>query len=395
MPRHLRVLLPRIARAVVAITAVAGSVVIVGGPARAAGVLRVPGNYATIQAAIDAATPGSTVLVDPGTFREEVVVDKDLRLVGAGVGRSTIQAPASLTSYGVHLPDGRAVTAIVRVGNGARVRMSGFTVTGPIPCGMEVSGINVVQRASLDLTDDRVTGIQVDPTSCAAANAAGRAVVYGLPPHIAAFGERGSAAFGRVARVTVDHYQHAGISLTGPDGGAPSQVTVMGNDVRGGWTLPSFQYGIDVESGVHARVIGNTVTGNVCGGSFCGPDPINETQAPGISLAQVTAPQEVIGNRFAGNDVGIYQVVSPGCCRINGNTLDGNRWFGIVIQDGAGQASGNVIRGGQVGEAAVADFVDTTAVFRGDRITGTTVAPVREIDCCGVQATAVVSPRRS
>ena len=38
----------------------------------------------------------------------------------------------------------------------------------------------------------------------------------------------------------------------------------------------------------------------------------------------------------------------------------------------------------------VADFIDTTATLTGDRITGTTVAPVKEIDCCGVTATAIV-----
>lgn len=45
-------------------------------------VIRVPNDYRTIQEAVDAATPGSTVLVSNGTYVERVVVDKPLKLIG-------------------------------------------------------------------------------------------------------------------------------------------------------------------------------------------------------------------------------------------------------------------------------------------------------------------------
>jgi hypothetical protein len=51
----------------------------------------------------------------------------------------------------------------------------------------------------------------------------------------------------------------------------------------------------------------------------------------------------------------------------------------------------NRIVGGQVGIAVVADFVDTTGLLDGNTIATTSVAKVRELDCCGVTATAVVS----
>ncbi len=46
--------------------------------------IRVPADYPTIQAAIDAASPGSLILVDPGTYDEAVVMWKPVRLQGAG-----------------------------------------------------------------------------------------------------------------------------------------------------------------------------------------------------------------------------------------------------------------------------------------------------------------------
>ena len=55
-------------------------------PAEARTVLVVPRDYATIQAAVNAAAPGSTVRVEPGTYTEQLVIDKDLTLTGAGAG---------------------------------------------------------------------------------------------------------------------------------------------------------------------------------------------------------------------------------------------------------------------------------------------------------------------
>ncbi|MBK7259943.1 MAG: hypothetical protein IPI01_19520 [Ignavibacteriae bacterium] len=48
------------------------------------------GTFATIQAAIDAATPGATVTVAAGTFAEDVNVTKQLTLRGAGIDQSII-----------------------------------------------------------------------------------------------------------------------------------------------------------------------------------------------------------------------------------------------------------------------------------------------------------------
>ena len=115
--------------------------------------LQVPREFRTIQAAVDAAAPGDRITVDAGTYPEEVVIEKDVDVRGTGVGATVIKAPARLTRYGVHLPDGRAVTAVVRVGQHAHVRISGLTVSGPIPCSTEVRGINLIQSATLELSD--------------------------------------------------------------------------------------------------------------------------------------------------------------------------------------------------------------------------------------------------
>jgi pectin methylesterase-like acyl-CoA thioesterase len=46
----------------------------------------VPGDYSTIQAAINAANPGDTINVSAGTYTENVDVNESVNLVGAGAG---------------------------------------------------------------------------------------------------------------------------------------------------------------------------------------------------------------------------------------------------------------------------------------------------------------------
>jgi len=53
---------------------------------------RVPADYPTIQAAVDAASDGDLILVSPGTYDELVILWKPVRLQGAGAGATFINA---------------------------------------------------------------------------------------------------------------------------------------------------------------------------------------------------------------------------------------------------------------------------------------------------------------
>lgn len=150
------------------------------------------------------------------------------------------------------------------------------------------------------------------------------------------------------------------------------------------------QLGIVIRAGAVGRVRLNSVRGLRCTDPTCGPDPINENQGSGILVVFGGGGAHVSENRVDNNDVGIFQFASPGCCSISENHLTNNRFFGIVILDGNGTTSENEIRGGQIGIGVVADAVNTVGVLRGDEIRGTTVAPVREFECCGFTATAIV-----
>jgi parallel beta-helix repeat protein len=76
----------------------------------------VPGTYATIQAAITAASTGDTIIVAAGTYNEDVNVNKSIQLFGAGIDQS----------YIVGLKTGAAQTIFLGANN---TTLSGFTIT--------------------------------------------------------------------------------------------------------------------------------------------------------------------------------------------------------------------------------------------------------------------------
>ena len=96
--------------------------------------------YRTIQSAVNAANPGDTIFVYPGTYIEQVIINKALSVTGSGVENTLIAGDE----------DGNVVKITA---NG--VEMSGFTVTG--------TGSNPT-AGSIFL--DGVTGCRIENNSC-------------------------------------------------------------------------------------------------------------------------------------------------------------------------------------------------------------------------------------
>ena len=92
------------------------------------------GGYATIQAAVDAAVNGDTILIAAGTYREQVTVDgKDPTVHGAGdgAGGTIIESPdaAALVANATDANSGRPNKfAVITVNGDANVTIEGLAV---------------------------------------------------------------------------------------------------------------------------------------------------------------------------------------------------------------------------------------------------------------------------
>jgi len=90
-------------------------------------VLWVPDDYPTIQEGIDAANPGDTVMVEPGTYVENITISKDgIMLQGSGADVTII--------------DGGNSGSVIKMSGVSDVTISGFTITNGLGDGEDYQG---------------------------------------------------------------------------------------------------------------------------------------------------------------------------------------------------------------------------------------------------------------
>ena len=107
------------------------------------------GGYATIQAAVDAAVAGDTILVGPGTFAGANIT-KELTIIGSGSGVGGTTITTGVNQYGFDVTGNVDATA---AGDGqATVTIQGFKFTGN-QVGVHVSSTTVLDRLLVQNSD--------------------------------------------------------------------------------------------------------------------------------------------------------------------------------------------------------------------------------------------------
>ena len=118
----------------------------------AASVLRVPGDYPTIQAALDAAPVRGLVLVSPGTYNENVIIRRTLTLASTFY---TTGDPSLIDTTIIRGPLSGTDTVFVSAAAGPETRVVGFTVRAGKD-GIEVAGNAVIERNTIESGSDAV-----------------------------------------------------------------------------------------------------------------------------------------------------------------------------------------------------------------------------------------------
>jgi parallel beta-helix repeat protein len=113
-----------------------------------------PGNYTTIQAAIDAASPGDTIYVFKGTYKEKVTISKTLTLVGEDTANTVID--------GDRVSDVMVITADWVNVSGFRIRNSSWNAGD---AGIELSGVQHCHLFENNVSDNTGIGIYLVTSS--------------------------------------------------------------------------------------------------------------------------------------------------------------------------------------------------------------------------------------
>jgi parallel beta-helix repeat protein len=292
-------------------------------------------HFATIQAAVNGVTAGSTIQVCPGNYPEQVVIKKNLTLTGVRSG--TAQNPVLLIPAGgfvantTSLTSGDPLAAQIAVESPAtNVSISYIAVDG--------TGNNLNASCS----DTRLIGIYYR-------NASGTlnyVVARNQAQNAANFGCGDSAGLGifvqssgasTPATVTIENstvygYQKNGITANETG----TTVTINGNSVVGAGPVDIAQNGIQIAYGATGRVESNTVADDIYNG-----DPTNGAAA-GI-LIYDSGGMTITGNTVTYTQGGI-PIQTDGSQSDNNNTITSNLVTNTQLGDGIDLCSnGNTV----------------------------------------------------
>ena len=299
-------------------------------------------SYSTIQAAVNAAGGGAQVFICPGTYPEQITINKNLSLQG--------------------IPSGTADAAVIVPPPGGTVQ----NATDPSPASSNppiAAQLFVQGPATVNLTNLTVDGNNNQLSGCAAPtlvgvyyqNASGtlksmnvRNAVLG-PADIACnsglgmYFEAQSATSITVTISSVTNYQKNGITANGYGNGNPGPViNFWGNEVVGlGPTMGAVENGIQIGYGATGKISGGIITDDIYQAGTSG------NAATGI-LVYASSGVNVNSNQIGNTQFAVAVVSDPTYGNADNNTVNANT-IAATTFDGVDVCSNNnIVKNNQI-----------------------------------------------
>jgi len=306
------------------------------------------GCFSSINAAIAAAAPGDTIRVRQGTYKEHVVINKPLSLIGFNAGNTIIDASGPGPSpgspgagVGIYV-DGMDNLSATDIATGNLTGLSDVVVQGFTVANGGFEGILVSNASNVTIIDNHVTGnntnlvVPTNPAGCPFIPAweTSEGFDCGEGIHLDA------VHHSTVANNMVDH--NAGGILMTDETGPNHDNLITGNLVTEngydcGITLashrPAFSLGYGSAFNVAYGIFRNTVVNNevsknglLVSGNGTGVGLFTSTGPPTVSTMQTaTYDNVVVGNRLIGNgQPGVAMHIHKAGGKLTGNLIAGN-----------------------------------------------------------------------
>jgi len=281
-------------------------------PAAAADI-NVPGDYATIQLAIDNANPGDEIIVAAGTYTEDPVINMSLTLSGPNA--------AINPNTGTRVTEATVNGTITFSGVNDDVTIQGFSFNY-IPASMTYS----IHSDDSLADDDLVIQNNIFTATTASSGSAETAIYIGPPAAI-----RTGWVF---SNNLVTGYR--GMFIWGGAGGDQSTVTIS-NNVVGGTAVTSAYTGISVDA-VTGTISGNTVSYTADAGINVGSEAIicDTLAITGNTVTYAGYP----GTPSNAGAINLHSDCTA--ITITGNTLS-DSYEGISIKDAGALGAGTTV----------------------------------------------------
>lgn len=366
LPRHLAYVVAAATSVSAAVcTALAGSPAAFAAPAAAptlwvSPATTVPGNgtsctapgFNSIQTALDSAPGGAKLNVCAGTYTEQLQVTNSVTITG--MGKVVVKLPAS--------PANATTACDTAPGTGSfQPDQDGVSICGAIT--VSITDLRINAAWATNVCDDSLYGVLIGgganvTMTNSAITAAGARPLNGCQGGIGIQDGMGWTTPNEVGHLVLTHskvggYQKNGITVDGKG----STAQIASTTVQGiGPTTMIAQNGIEVNVGAKVSISHSTVSGNECNVSVCGQNGLTQTQSTGLLFFGAARGSTVADSTISGNDIGVYYLANPAAgapthsqLLITGDKVTGNRYEGIVFDQGRATVTNSTISSGRVG----------------------------------------------
>jgi Right handed beta helix region len=319
--------------------------------------------YATIQEAVDAVSPGTSIKVCPGTYAEQLVIEKSVKVIGADPATPpTVTAPEVVAHPTGPCATGAEADVEVMVCAASPVTLSNLHINARFSaptCEVKLYGVLVGGGATLTATHDEVLA----PSRCSS----------GIGVAVGTTGAVEQTGHATLRQVSVSGYSGRGIAATG----AGSSVRVIASDVRGGTEGSSGPTGIEIGQGATGMVKGSTIARNWLVGRTIGTGILVDRAAPPVVIANDTLEEDGTGVKFAS---GATTAPSTPELVLRRSRILNSLGVALLLEQGTASIAHDLIEGGEYG-IQIVQFgsqpfaVDATAAY--DTISGMQGAAIR------------------
>lgn len=297
--------------------------------------------FSSVQAAVTAATAGSKVTICPGTYTEDVQVEKGLKIAASGTaGSAKIVMPG--TPSPSTTPCDSSQTDALSICTPETVTLTGISVTAQetgVSCAGGLVGIDATGGGTLKATNVTVSGAaQVPLSGCQ----------RGIGVEIGG-GAAATTETATLTKVDISEYQKEGLAVEGNG----TTLKLNSSKIMGaGPTEATAQNGVEIDPGVLYKITSSTISGNECEAPSCS---LNGTQGAGILSFGAAPKSSVTNSTIKENDFGAYYVSEaasqPATAEVtfSKDTFSNNRYEGVLLDQGKAALKTDTITGGVVG----------------------------------------------
>jgi hypothetical protein len=351
--------------------------------------------YSTLQAAVDAAHDGDTIVIAPGRYSGGVTVDVSIAIVGAGAGSTIIKGGGPVLTIGASGAATEPTVSITGVTITGGVATSAPAPDGPVTFiarggGVLIPGSAGGVGATVTIRNSLITGNRASPTSttdsgepCGSANCPFAQAQGGGIADVGRLTLINTTVSNNVAGGPLASDATGGGIWTATNGGAGA-LTLINSTVTGNSAVASAPNGrvaegggIEVQDGETLSIVGSVISNNVASLSSSYPSTVGMNADSGGIHVGGGGSATIVGTRITGNVVSARDTAGSAVAYVSALGVGLSDCFcgqTLVLKDSVIAGNRSTALGGDFALAASALEIDGPATISNTAVSGNSIS---------------------